>query len=50
MGQLDIETPKWAIPLLYPSRYKGARGGWSSGKSHFFAENLAEGQEGTGVV
>jgi phage terminase large subunit len=39
---LEIETPEWAEPLLAPSRFKGARGGRASGKSHFFAERLVE--------
>lgn len=39
---LEIQTPKWALPLLQKSRYKGAAGGRSSGKSHFFAERLVE--------
>ena len=39
---LDIDTPPWAVPLLSPSRYKGAHGGRGSGKSHFFAELLVE--------
>lgn len=30
------------VPLLEPSRYKGAHGGRGSGKSHFFAEALVE--------
>ncbi len=30
------------VPLLRPSRYKGAWGGRGSGKSHFFAEMLIE--------
>jgi phage terminase large subunit len=30
------------LPLLKPKRYKGAKGGRSSGKSHFFAELLVE--------
>lgn len=30
------------MPLLLPSRYKGAYGGRGSGKSHFFAELLIE--------
>ncbi len=30
------------LPLLTPARYKGARGGRGSGKSHFFAERLVE--------
>lgn len=29
-------------PLLHPKRYKGAKGGRGSGKSHFFADNLIE--------
>ena len=33
---------EWALPLLEPSRYKGAKGGRSSGKSHFFAELAVE--------
>lgn len=39
---LQIATPRWAVPLLEPARYKGGKGGRSSGKSHFFAEMLAE--------
>jgi phage terminase large subunit len=39
---LDIKTPRWCLPLLEPTRYKGARGGRGSGKSHFFAELLVE--------
>ena len=39
---LNITTPKWAKPLLTPKRYKGAKGGRGSGKSHFFAEALVE--------
>jgi phage terminase large subunit len=39
---LRIETPKWAVPLLEPARYKGAFGGRGSGKSHFFAEAVIE--------
>jgi len=35
---LRIKTPRWALPLLGDSRYKGAWGGRGSGKSHFFAE------------
>lgn len=41
-AKLSIETPRWAVPLLAPSRYKGAKGGRSSGKSHFMAEMLVE--------
>lgn len=40
--QLDIATPRWSVPLLAPARYKGAKGGRGSGKSHFFAEALVE--------
>lgn len=39
---LAIDTPRWAVPLLEPRRYKGGKGGRSSGKSHFFAELLVE--------
>jgi phage terminase large subunit len=39
---LKIETPRIFLPLLRPSRYKGAYGGRGSGKSHFFAELLVE--------
>lgn len=40
--ELVIETPRWALPLLPPRRYKGAKGGRGSGKSHNFAEMLVE--------
>lgn len=39
---LEIKTPRWCLPLLEPKRYKGAKGGRGSGKSHFFAELLVE--------
>ena len=39
---LQLATPNWAIPLLEPSRYKGAWGGRGSGKSHLFAELMIE--------
>jgi len=42
LSTLEIKTPRWALPLLKPSRYKGAWGGRGSGKSHFFAELLIE--------
>ena len=42
MSILDIQTPRAFAPLLRPARYKGARGGRGSGKSHFFAEQLVE--------
>jgi len=41
-GELVIDTPRWAVPLLQPSRYKGVHGGRGSGKSHAFAEMLIE--------
>jgi len=40
--ELEIKTPAWALPLLNPARYKGAKGGRGSGKSHFFAELAVE--------
>ncbi len=52
---LRIETPRKFLPLLKPSRYKGAYGGRGSGKSHFFAglligDSLAEpGNTGEGL-
>jgi len=39
---LDIPTPEWAIPMLEPCRFKGAKGGRSGGKSHERAEALVE--------
>lgn len=42
MTTLKIKTPRVFLPLLQPARYKGAWGGRSSGKSHFFAELLIE--------
>jgi len=39
---LRIETPRWMVPFLGPSRYKGAYGGRGSGKSHAFAEMVIE--------
>ena len=42
--RLEIEAPTAAVflPLLDPAPYKGAKGGRSSGKSHFFAELAVE--------
>ena len=40
--ELVLDTPRVFVPLLEPSRYKGAWGGRGSGKSHFFAELLIE--------
>lgn len=42
LSTLQIQTPRWSLPLLGHSRYKGAKGGRSSGKSHFMAEALVE--------
>lgn len=39
---LRIETPRVFLPLLGPKRFKGARGGRGSGKSHHFAGALVE--------
>ena len=38
MSILKIPAARAFVPLLEPSRYKGAYGGRGSGKSHFFAE------------
>lgn len=42
MQTLKIDTPRWALPLYKQARYKGAKGGRSSGKSHERAEALVE--------
>jgi phage terminase large subunit len=42
LASLKIETPEVFLPLIQPSRYKGAWGGRGSGKSQFFAEKLIE--------
>ena len=39
---MEILTPEWFEPFLEPHRYKGARGGRGSGKSHAFAEAVVE--------
>lgn len=39
---LDRQIARVFVPLLEPSRYKGAHGGRGSGKSHFFAEQMIE--------
>jgi phage terminase large subunit len=39
---LKIPTAEVFVPLLQPSRYKGAHGGRGSGKSHFFAEMMVD--------
>ena len=38
MTKITLNTPRAFEKLLPPSRYKGAKGGRGSGKSHFFAE------------
>lgn len=42
MADLSIATPRWAAPLMAPSRYKGAHGGRGSGKSWLFADMVVE--------
>ena len=42
MSKLEITTAEVFVPLLVPSRYKGAHGGRGSAKSHFFAESIIE--------
>lgn len=42
MTTLQIQTAEVFAPLLTPSRYKGAHGGRSSGKSHHFGESVIE--------
>lgn len=42
MSALQIPTAEVFVPLLQPSRYKGAKGGRGSGKSHFFAGLMVE--------
>lgn len=39
---MQIQTPRAYLPLLNKARFKGARGGRGSGKSHAFADNLIE--------
>lgn len=39
---LRLKVPAWARPFLQPARYHMAKGGRSSGKSHWFAERLVE--------
>lgn len=41
-GVITIETAEVFKPLLARKRFKGAKGGRASGKSHFFAELLVE--------
>lgn len=42
MSDLVLDTPRWALPLLQPARYKGAHGGRGSGKSHEFGQMMIE--------
>ena len=42
MRTLDLPTPRWALPLCQPARYKGGWGGRGSGKSHEFAKMVIE--------
>jgi phage terminase large subunit len=42
VSTLNIPTAQVFEPLLQPARFKGAKGGRGSGKSHFFAELLIE--------
>lgn len=37
---IRVEVPRKLKPLLYPRRYKGAKGGRGGAKSHFFAEQI----------
>lgn len=38
---LDVPRPRWSLPLLESKvRYRGAKGGRASGKSHFMAEAI----------
>ncbi len=39
---ISRRVPRWALPLHLPARYKGAKGGRGSGKSHEFAEMAVE--------
>lgn len=40
-GRIEPKVARWAVPLLKPCRYKGAKGGRSGGKSHQFCELAA---------
>ena len=42
MREFNRKVARVFAPLLEPARYKGARGGRGSGKSHFFGEQLIE--------
>lgn len=40
-GEIKPKLARWAVPLVPPCRYKGAKGGRSGGKSHQFCEIAA---------
>lgn len=40
MSTLRVEVPRKLKSLLFPRRYKGAKGGRGGAKSHFFAEQI----------
>lgn len=42
MTTLQIQTPRWFLPLLSDARYKAVWGGRGSGKSHAMAEYIVE--------
>lgn len=42
MSNLKIKTPRWALPLLEPARFKVVYSGRGLGKSYFFAGLLIE--------
>lgn len=42
MNEIQIDTPRWFVPLLADGRYKGVWGGRGSGKSHAMAEYIVE--------
>lgn len=42
MTALQIQTPRWFVPLLADARYKAVWGGRGSGKSHAMAEYIVE--------
>jgi phage terminase large subunit len=42
LSTLQVPVARVFLPLLKPSRYKGAHGGRGSGKSHFFAAQMVK--------
>lgn len=40
LPRIEVQVPRKLVPLLAPSRYKGAYGGRGGAKSHFFAEQI----------